>query len=42
MFPRSRRIVRPEVAGGHPNELERDRNDVRRRDEASHEPALQP
>ena len=42
MFPRSRRIVRPEVAGGHPNELECDRNDVRGRDEAPHEPALQP
>jgi hypothetical protein len=42
MFPRSRRIVRSEVAGGHPNELERDRNDVRGRDEAPHEPALQP
>jgi hypothetical protein len=41
MFPRSRRIVRPEVAGRHPNELECDRNDVRGRDEAPHEPALQ-
>ena len=42
MFPRSRRIVRPEVAGGHPDELEHDRNDVGGRDEAPHEPALQP
>jgi hypothetical protein len=42
MFPRSRRIVRPVVSRGHPNELEHDRNDVRRRDEAPHEPALQP
>jgi len=42
MFPHSRRIVRAEVADGHQNELECDRNDVRDRDEAPHEPALQP
>jgi len=35
MFPRSRRIVRPEVAGGHPNDLECDRNDLRGRDKTS-------
>ena len=37
-----KQIVRSEVTGGHPNELERDRNDVRGRDEAPHESALQP